>query len=154
VLCLMFVLSPSIAFAEWEVRTEHESDGFKCILSTWSIYQESLPTVRDRSVVNLVIDALDPFSFEFELDSGIKSSLRHVGLIKIDKQMFVLEFDGNIGRLKDKTEKQILIEAFRTADKMPAVYGRKGEKNVFDNFSIRGVEEKLPELRSVCSFLG
>lgn len=153
-LCLLFLLSSSSVFSDWEVRPLHQSDGFKCVLKTWSGYQEASPTERDRLSLNLIVESLDPLSFELELESGIKSSLKHVGFVKIDEHMFVLGFNGSTGCLQDRAEKQLLIDSFLTAEKMPVVYGRKGVKLVFYNFRIRAVEKMIPELRSACSFLG
>jgi hypothetical protein len=153
-LCLIALLPPSVAVAEWIIRTQETSNGTKCFISTWSVSQEPSIEKRDQSVVDILVESLDPLVLSFEINSGLNSSLTFYGVLKIGDEMFVIDFNRSIGSLRDESENEILFKALRSGYDMPVVYGRKDERLIFDNFLIQGIDDKITEAKEKCIFTG
>ena len=139
--------------AEWIEDSEEDHEGSKCALITGAGFQEAGEFRRDRATITLRIKSYEPLALRFELDSGIQSSLRTVGVIKIDEAIFVMSFDGRIGVLKDQTESEALVQSLRLGKRLSAGYRNSG-KTIFGGFPIEHLDKALEDLRRSCPFLG
>ena len=143
------VMSCSPAFSEWSLNVEEAAEGTRCALTTLSSYQEGASVKRNRSAVSLVVRSFDPLVADFEIDSGFQTSLKTIGALKIGDKMFVFDFVGSTGKLRDHSQLSDLVGAIRTGEKMPALF-QNSQRNTFDQFIIRGLDKSLVELRKEC----
>lgn len=108
---------------------------------------------RKHAAVKLIIRSFEPLVADVEIDSGFRTSLKTIGVLKIDDDMFVFDFIGHRGSLRDSSERDALLTSLFRGKYMPALF-RNAQHNVYDKFDLVGLEKELFELRKECLFKG